>query len=269
MSSRDQTPSEIADDVYGLRLGLVAGNVYFLRSGSSWVLVDTAFAGRDRVIRGAAEALFGAGARPEAILLTHVHPDHSGSALALARAWGCPVYVHPDEMPLAVLRTLDTVKRFANPLDHWLVLPLLRLLPRRRVQAMLARESLEGVVQALEPDAAVPGLPAWRSITTAGHSPGHVVFFRDSDRVLISGDALVTADLGSVGGLLGWILRPSRPRIAGPPWYTNWDRAKVRASAAALVRLRPQALASGHGPALAGDAASRAFAAFARRHGLT
>ena len=59
---------------------------------------------------------------------------------------------------------------------------------------MLSRESLEGVAKALEPDAAAPGLPEWRSITTPGHSPGHVVFFRESDRVLISGDALMTVD---------------------------------------------------------------------------
>jgi glyoxylase-like metal-dependent hydrolase (beta-lactamase superfamily II) len=142
---RDSKPYEIAEGVYWLRIGLVSGNVYLVKSGSSWVLIDTAFAGRGQLIQRNAEALFGVDARPFAILLTHIHPDHSGSALDLARLWMCPVYVHPDEMPLAVVRDLATAKQFANPIDHWIVLPVLNLLPRRRVMAMLAKESLEGV----------------------------------------------------------------------------------------------------------------------------
>ena len=47
------------------------------------------------LIAAAAESLFGAGTRPAAILLTHIHPDHSGSALELARRWDLPVLVHP------------------------------------------------------------------------------------------------------------------------------------------------------------------------------
>lgn len=38
--------------------------------------------------------------RPASILLTHDHPDHSGSALELARMWSLPVHVHRDELPL-------------------------------------------------------------------------------------------------------------------------------------------------------------------------
>jgi glyoxylase-like metal-dependent hydrolase (beta-lactamase superfamily II) len=82
----------------------VTGNVCFVRSGSSWVLIDSAMANRGRIIQRAAEALFGVGAHPGAILLTHVYSDHSGSALELARAWDCPVYAHADELPLAVSR---------------------------------------------------------------------------------------------------------------------------------------------------------------------
>ena len=59
-------------------------NVYFVQSGDTWVLVDTAWRGRAGLIKSAAETLFGAGARPRAIVLTHVHPDHAGSASELA-----------------------------------------------------------------------------------------------------------------------------------------------------------------------------------------
>ncbi len=265
----NRKPVEIAPGVHWYAAGALAGNIYFVQSAASWVLIDTATAGQGRRIRAAAEALFGAGARPAAILLTHVHPDHSGSALELARAWNCPVYLHPDEMDLAISRNLATVARYANPLDRRIILPLLRLLPRRRIEALMERESLREVARIFEPGAAPPGLPEWTSITTPGHSPGHTVFLRPDDRVLISGDALLTVDAGSLGGVLAWVLRPNKPRVCGPPWYTNWDRNQMLASTGAVARLQPQVLAPGHGRPLSGDAAASELRAYALRHGLT
>ena len=261
-------PIEIAPGVHWYSAGAVAGNIYFVQSASSWVLIDTATAGQDRRIREAAETLFGVGARPAAILLTHVHPDHSGSALELARAWECTVYLHPDEIELAIARNLATVARYANPLDRWLILPLLRLFPRWWIEAMMERESLTEVVQTFEPEAAPPGLPEWTSITTPGHSPGHTAFFRRNDRALIAGDALLTVDAGSIGGVLSWILRPNKLLVCEPPWYTNWDRNQAMAAARAVVHLQPQVLATGHGRPLSGDAAATALRAYARRHDL-
>jgi len=34
-------------------------------------------------------------------------------------------------MQLAVVRNLDSVRQYANPLDRWVILPILRALPRR------------------------------------------------------------------------------------------------------------------------------------------
>ena len=67
MSNRK--PVEIAPGVHWYSAGAVAGNIYFVQSASSWVLIDTATAGQGRRIREAAAMLFGVGARPAAILL--------------------------------------------------------------------------------------------------------------------------------------------------------------------------------------------------------
>src|SRR5215469_14972801 len=92
-------PLEIAPNVYYLEVGngITRSNVYFVRSGASWVLIDTASAHCDQAIFEAADALFGVDTRPTAILLTHDHPDHAGSTRELAQRWGCLAYVHPDE----------------------------------------------------------------------------------------------------------------------------------------------------------------------------
>ena len=90
-------PVQIAPGVYCLRMGvgITSTNVYFVRSDSSWVLIDTAGPNRGTEIRSAAETIFGAGSRPAAILLTHLHATHAGSAHELATEWGLPVHRIP------------------------------------------------------------------------------------------------------------------------------------------------------------------------------
>lgn len=252
-------PEKIAPGVYRVETGrgLTEANVYLVRSGAAWVLIDTAWPRRGELIKSAAESLFGAGTRPAAILLTHIHPDHSGSALELARMWDVPVYVHPAELPLASGRYLP---EYGNPLDRWLIAPLLALMPRRKVAASQARSSLEGTVRPFGPAAGTPGLPDWRVVPTPGHTPGHVAFFRGSDRVLITGDAVLTVDLNSVPGLLA-----GRHRVAGPPYISTWDWPAAKRAVATLASLRPAVLACGHGRPVTGPQAAAALTSFSDR----
>jgi glyoxylase-like metal-dependent hydrolase (beta-lactamase superfamily II) len=249
---------EIADGVYCMEAGkgFMRSNVYFVRSGSSWVLVDTGSANCGELIRQAADSVFGLDARPSSILITHDHPDHAGSALELFRIWGCPVYVHRDELPLAT-GGLSTFEKFASPMDRWVVLPLLRAMPRRRVEAMISKSSLKGVVQAFDPAVGVPFLPDWKCILAPGHTPGEVAFLRPGDRVLITGDALLTVDLNSLLGYLRWILRLNRHRVSWPPWLSTWDWKIAKQSAITLARTSPSVLASGHGMPISGALLAR------------
>lgn len=260
-------PKEIAPGVYCVEVGkgIMRSNVYFVRSGSSWALIDTASANCDRVIQEAAESLFGANTPPAAILLTHDHPDHAGSTLPLARRWGCVVYVHPDELPLVTMDSstyLSTVKKYANPLDTWVILPLLRLMPRRR-ESMLSESSFKDVVRAFDPDTGVPGLPDWEYIPTPGHTPGHVAFFRPGDRVLIAGDAVLAVNLNSLWGFLLWGIRRNKQRLSGPPWYSTWSWRAAKESVAPLARLEPRVLACGHGLPMSGSGTAPELRAFA------
>ncbi len=265
---RASQPQEIAPGVYCLEVGkgIMRSNVYFVRSGSSWVLIDTASANCGWVIREAAEVLFGANTPPAAILLTHDHPDHAGSTLELARRWGCLVYVHPDELPLVTADPstfFSTVKKYANPLDIWVILPLLRMMPRRRRESMLSESSFKDVARAFDPGTGVPGLPEWECIPTPGHTPGHIAFFRPSDRVLITGDAVLTVHLNSLWGFLLWGVRRSKQRLSGPPWYSTWSWRAAKESVAPLARLEPRVLACGHGLPMSGSGTAPELRAFA------
>ena len=249
---------EIAPDVHCLGPhGRTQTNVYFVRSGSSWVLIDAGWAKDGSWIKRAAESVFGADTPAASILLTHVHPDHAGAALELARTWECPVYMHPDELPIAN-GDFAAMAKFAGPLDHWVVLPMMRAVGRRRREAILARSSLRDVAHPFEPGAGVPGLPGWECIPTPGHTPGHVSFLRASDGVLITGDAVVTLKVNSLAGLL-----LQQQGLSGPPRYTSWSWRAARESVAKLARLEPVVLAGGHGIPLAGAAAAETLSAFA------
>jgi glyoxylase-like metal-dependent hydrolase (beta-lactamase superfamily II) len=247
-------PGEIAPGVYWLSVGRgpLQVNVYFVRSGPTWTLVDAGTAEQAAPIRDAAERLFGADNPPASILLTHDHPDHAGSARELAESWGCPVLVHPDEMPLA-LGNVAAFRHYAGPLDHKLILPAMRLIGSRRRERMVEASSLRGVVGPLDVAAGPPGLPAWEVIHTPGHTPGHVALFRRADRVLISGDALLTKDVNSLRGLLS-----GRQQISGPPWMATWSERVAKRSVGLLSELQPRIVGAGHGiPAAAPDTAAR------------
>ncbi|GIH95784.1 MBL fold metallo-hydrolase [Planobispora siamensis] len=256
---RNSGPQEIAEDVFLLALGcgVTACNVYFVRSGSSWALIDTGWRKQGRRVREAAERLFGAGAPPAAIVLTHLHPDHSGSLLELVAAWKPPVYVHPDELPLAAG---GYVPQYANPLDRWLVAPVLRLIPPRTLRRALAANSVAGLARSFDPEGAVPGLPGWECVATPGHTPGHSAFLRRRDGVLITGDAALTVDLNRP-----WNLLREAAGVYGPPYVSTWNWPEARRSVAALARLEPRVLARGHGPPLVTGAAPALHALVAHR----
>ena len=255
---KDDVPREIARGVYCLGpWGYARTNVYFVRSGPSWVLIDAGWANDASRIERAARSLSGADARPAAILLTHCHPDHCGSARELARSWDCEVYMHPDELPIAS-GDFAAISACAGPLDRWIILPMMRAMGRRRRAAVLAGSSLGDVARSFEPTGSVPGLPDWECVPTPGHTPGHLSYFRPKDRILITGDALVTLKVNSLSGLL---IR--RRGLSGPPRYTTWSWRAATESVGTLAKLDPTVVAGGHGRTMSGARTADRLRAFA------
>ena len=222
--------TRIAPDVGWLPVSFV--NVYFIgRPGGPWILVDAGLPGRANQIMEAAEARFGAGARPEAIVLTHGHFDHAGSVLPLAAQWDVPVYAHRLELPYL------TGKSDYPPPDPTVggaMAFLSRFTPSRaRNLGQCARE--------LKPNE-VPGAPGWDWLATPGHSPGHVSLFRPSDRVLLAGDAFATMNMDSWSGLITGKRTLAR---ADAPFNTDWEATRL--SVKELATLRPNVAGCGHG----------------------
>jgi len=222
--------TRIAPDVAWLPVSFA--NVYFVgRPGGKWVLVDTALPEQADEIMEAAEARFGAGSRPESIILTHGHIDHAGSALHLAETWDVPIYVHRLEKPFLTGQSLYPP---ADPTVGGALAFLSRFFLTRP-------RDLSPRIQELPPGE-VPGASNWEWLSTPGHSPGHVSLFRNSDRVLLAGDAFATVNMDSWGGLI-----TGRQQLARPlaPLTIDWEAA--RSSISKLASLRPNVAGCGHG----------------------
>jgi glyoxylase-like metal-dependent hydrolase (beta-lactamase superfamily II) len=218
---------------------IVMANIFFVGTPSNWVLIDAGlYFSADRIQR-AADELFGPGARPASIVLTHGHFDHIGALKELIRRWDVPVYAHRLEMPYITGRSAyPRADPAAGGGGMALASPLY---PRRPVDVGPAARTLPA-------DGSIPDLPGWRVIETPGHTPGHVSVFRDGDRTLIAGDAFVTTKQESMAAVL-----TQRREIHGPPAYFTPDWEAAELSVRRLADLDPEVAACGHGIPLQGQ----------------
>ncbi|MDP4021476.1 MBL fold metallo-hydrolase [Methylobacterium sp. NEAU 140] len=251
-AARDDAVHEIAPDFAYRRLALV--NVVFVGAPGAgdrgFTLIDAGIPGTMGLIRAAAEARFGAGARPAAIVLTHGHFDHVGVLEDLAAEWDAPVYAHALERPY-----LDGSAAYppGDPGVGGGAMALLAPLYPRKPVDVSAR------LQTLPEDGGVPPMPGWRWIHTPGHAPGHVSLWRAADRSLIAGDAFVTTAQESA-----YAVAVQAPEIHGPPKYFTIDWEAARDSVRALTALEPERAITGHGRPLQGPELRRGLTELAR-----
>lgn len=230
---------EIGEDVFYYTNQIV--NVIFIGKpgAAEWFLVDAGMPKSAGKIVEVAEDRFGKGSKPAAILLTHGHFDHTGSIVDLIKKWDVPVYAHPREFPF-----LTGEKAYPEPdasVEGGMLAKISTVYPHEPVD-------IGKVLQQLPKDHSVPGLPEWKWIHTPGHSPGHVSFFREKDRMLIAGDAFVTVKQDSLYKVL-----VQKKEVHGPPRYLTTDWKAAWDSVRKLGALQPQVAVTGHGSAMEGE----------------
>lgn len=228
----------VAEGVWGMKHMFV--NFYMIQNNddNSWVLVDAGLKWSAHKIKNMATELFGEHSRPSAIILTHGHFDHAGSVAELAEEWNVPVYTHFMEIPFL------TGKSSYPPADPTVGGGLMSSLSFTYPVGPI---NIWNHINVLPSNGSIPGLNDWKYIHTPGHTPGHISLYRESDKVLIAGDAFVTTKAES---LLSVLLQTKK--ISGPPKYltTDWEASKE--SVNTLANLEPKVAATGHGKPMRG-----------------
>ncbi|MCB9440634.1 MAG: MBL fold metallo-hydrolase [Mycolicibacterium sp.] len=220
----------VTDTVYAAHTPHV--NWTLVTGDNAVLLIDAGFPGdRSAVLASLAEL----GYRPAdvaAVLLTHAHVDHFGTAIWLAGEHHVPVYCHADEVGHARRDYLEQASPAQIARQAWRPRWLRWSLEIARLGA-LTRAGIP-TAAALTPElaAALPGAP--RAVPTPGHTGGHCSYLVGS--VLVSGDALVTGH--PVSDRVGPQLLPS---------VFNHDEARCRASLTALADVDAEILVPGHG----------------------
>jgi glyoxylase-like metal-dependent hydrolase (beta-lactamase superfamily II) len=209
-------------------------NLYFIdNDDGSWALLDAGLPGIAARIRAAAQQRYGADSAPKTIILSHGHFDHVGSVQELADYWDIPIFAHRLEMPYLTGRSSYPP---GDPVSSSGSLGFIyRFFPTKPY-------NLAPRVQLLPEDGTVPGLPGWRAVHTPGHTPGHVAFFRERDRVLLAADALTTGTLDSP---MKFLFSKRDFQLPPAPFTTDWVAAKN--SVQKLAELDPLTVAVGHG----------------------
>lgn len=213
---------KVVDRLYQLSLGPV--NCFLLEAATGLVLVDTGLPSHGEIIL---EALDG---RPiTAIVLTHAHCDHAGSAAFLAQATGAPVWCHPLDADL--LKDGKCWRPLSPPPGK-----LNRYLYNKFVRNGLREIPACRVVERFP-------VPELEVVPTPGHSLGHVAFLWSEVSTLIVGDAAAN---------VGW-LRPG-------PAYEDYELALK--SLRTLGDYQFERAVFGHGGAITRGASRRFRARF-------
>jgi hydroxyacylglutathione hydrolase len=213
-SSSKSGTREIAPGVSRVREFAPVINVYLVED----VLID---AGRRWDRKRVFEAINGQDL--SMVALTHAHGDHTGVAKDVCEARGIPLAVHADDVEVAE-RGGPTAEELAE------ASPMARFVWR------YWGGPGHPVGRVLEDGDEVAG---FRVVQAPGHSPGEVIYFRESDRVAICGDVIRNLSYATL-----------RAKLSEPPEAFNWDTAENRRSIRKLAELEPSVILPGHGGAV-------------------
>ncbi|MGH2950701.1 MAG: MBL fold metallo-hydrolase [Solirubrobacterales bacterium] len=206
---------ELADGVWHL-------NTLFLPNSINAFLIDDVLvdAGTRRSGTGILRDLEGHTVTAHA--LTHAHPDHQGASHEVCEALKIPYWVPDGDVDAAEDPSLIAERQPDHPIAQFF--------------ARIFTGPGHPVDRVLRDGDEVAG---FKVISTPGHSAGHVVFWRESDRVLVIGDVLNNMDVVT-----------AIPGLRLPKNFLTPDPARNRESAKQLGPLEPALVVFGHGAPL-------------------
>ena len=193
---------QVAEGVYWIRMPLPFAldhiNLWLLRDGAGWTVVDTGFG--SAATKGLWEEIIAnhLDGRPiTRVIVTHLHPDHLGLAAWLAERFDVQIWMTQTEFLMAhtiwggqggdMLARLATLYR-----RHGLPEDKVAMVAGRSGSYRLGVPSLpQSFCRLIGGDAVTIDGQTWHVLIGHGHSPEHAALYCESLRILISGDMVL------------------------------------------------------------------------------
>lgn len=210
-------------------------NFVLIEDDGELTLVDSGYP-RDRALLEAAVRRLGRQpADLSAMLLTHAHVDHLGSAQWLRQTFGVPVHCHTGEAAHARGEVEEVISQRDIIANVWRP-AVLRFTVNAVSKGGMKRQPVSEVDTFDDGQPVdVPGRPV--AIHTPGHTSGHAGFHLVDRGVLLTGDALITVDV--------WDESRRGPQVIRPPF--NLDHARAVGSLDRFADLAAEVVVPGHG----------------------
>lgn len=214
-----------------------ASNWIIVRDGANFILID---GGYPRDLEHVLASIRHIGLEPaeaKAMLITHGHVDHTGSAAHFSREYGTPILCSAEEVAHVQGKekhqvTLGQVlsRAWRPRVFRW----MLHVISAGALSAEPATDARTWDNAELRD---LPGAP--RAVLVAGHTPGHTAFVLPKANAVVTGDAFVTGHPLS---------KRSGVQMLPPMFHSSPDG--IREGLQVLSGVDASLILPGHGPAL-------------------
>ncbi|WP_297802803.1 MBL fold metallo-hydrolase [uncultured Brevundimonas sp.] len=232
---------EVAKGVLWLRHALPMAldhiNVYAIRDGDGWVIVDTGLdtpttrADWERALAGSLQGL-----PVNRLIVTHMHPDHLGLAGWLTQVTGATFMISRLEYLSARMHVAEDMEGATPQAEAfyrrqgWDDAAIERWKSRFGRMSRSVSPLPPQYARLSEGDVLTIGDDEWTVVIGEGHSPEHVCLWRKSDGVIIAGDQILPKISSNIGV---WDTEPMADPLKD--WLESLEALKQRLPSDLLV----------------------------------
>jgi glyoxylase-like metal-dependent hydrolase (beta-lactamase superfamily II) len=214
-----------------------ASNWMVVRDGKGFILIDSGYPGDRRHVLASLRYLGLEPAHAMALLVTHGHVDHTGSAAFFSESFGTPVLCARGELAHVQGKEKHQVTLGQVLIRAWRPRVFRWMVHAIRAGALASRPATRAEAWDAATLRALPGRPV--AISLPGHTPGNAAILLPEAGAIAVGDSFVSGHP---------ISRTSGPQMLHSMYHSDPDAA--HAALRNLAGVDASVVLPGHGPAL-------------------